>query len=288
MKQVNSIIITLCFVLLVAGSCNEQDPATATSSTGNSHGWKFGIALWTFHDVDFPASLSLVDSAGLTLIEPNTFHRAGGALADTLVGNLSAPGLAGLKAMIAKRELVCESVYVAGDSTLASWVRQFEVARALGAAFVTTEPPTSMLNSIDSLAGAYGLKVAIHDHWKGVSEYWHPDSTLKALEGRKNFGVCADLGHFPKSGINPVDAVRKFRGKLLAIHLKDVAAYDNPTLKDVQAGKGVVDFPAIFKELKNQDFKGNIYIERDSIEPGGNLVSVKETLAWYNEQVKKL
>jgi len=57
--------------------------------------------------------------------------------------------------------------------------------------------------SIDSLAGAYGIRVAIHGHWKGVSAYWHPDSTLKALEGHPDFGVCADLGHFPKAAWIP-------------------------------------------------------------------------------------
>jgi hypothetical protein len=46
--------------------------------------------------------------------------------------------------------------------------------REFGVAFVTTEPPLNMWNSIDSLAGAYNIKVAIHEHWKGVSHYWNP------------------------------------------------------------------------------------------------------------------
>jgi sugar phosphate isomerase/epimerase len=50
----------------------------------------------------------------------------------------------------------------------------------------------------------------------------------------------------------------------------------------------VVDFPAIFKELKNQGFKGPIYIERDSTEAGGNVPSVKEEIKYYNDKVSQL
>ncbi|RYY20589.1 MAG: sugar phosphate isomerase/epimerase [Chitinophagaceae bacterium] len=281
-------LLSIAFVVLFAASCGDSSEPAAGGGIEPQKDWKFGIALWTFHDVDLPASLNLVDSAGLLYIEPNTFHKSGQSLGDTLLGRLSATGLAAMKKQIADRGLVCESVYVVGDSTLSSWVAQFEIAKALGASFVTTEPPVNMLSSIDSIAGVYGIKVAIHDHWKGVSAYWHPDSTLKALEGHPNFGVCADVGHFPKSGVDPVNAIKQFSGRLLAIHLKDIAAANDPTLKDVRAGKGIIDFPAIFNELKAQQFKGNIYIERDSIEPGGNLKSVRETITWYNDQLSRL
>jgi sugar phosphate isomerase/epimerase len=109
-----------------------------------------------------------------------------------------------------------------------------------------------------------------------------------ALKGHPNFGVCADLGHWPKSGIVPLDAVKKLSGHILAVHLKDIAAYNDPTLKDVVVGTGVVKFPEIFAELKKQNFNGYIYIERDSIEPHGNLTSVKQEEKYYNDQVSNL
>ena len=60
------------------------------------------------------------------------------------------------------------------------------------------------------------------------------------------------------------------------------------TLKDVPVGTGVVKFPEIFAELKKQNFDGYIYIERDSIEHGGNVLSVKQEIKYYNEQIGKL
>jgi sugar phosphate isomerase/epimerase len=284
----------LSLALLLAACNNSEAPArnnqsSATASSANAaNDWKFGVALWTFHTFNFPQSLDKVDSAGLKYIEPNTFHNMGPELKDSMVLQLSPAGIDKLKAMIAQRGLICESIYIVGDSTISSWKKQFDIAKQLGVKFVTTEPPLNMWDSIDSLAGVYGVKVAIHEHWKGVSNYWNPDTTLMALKGHPNFAVCADLGHWPKSGINPLDAVKKLSGHIIGVHLKDIAAYNDPSLKDVPVGTGVVDFPAIFQELKKQNFDGHIYIERDAEDQPSNLPSVIQTVKYYNEQVGKL
>ncbi len=264
------------------------DSTAATSIVDPAKDWKFGIALWTFHTVNFPESLDKVDSAGLTYIEPNTFHKAGTDLKDSLILKLSPNGIEKLKGLILKKGLKVESIYLAGDSTLASWIHQFDIAKQLGVIFVTAEPPLNMWDSIDSLAGAYGMKVAIHEHWKGMSHYWNPDTVLLAIKGHPNFGACADLGHWPKSGIDPLEAVKKLSGHIIGIHLKDIAAFNDPKLRDVPVGKGVVNFPAIFAELKKQNFKGHIYIERDAEDLPSNLPSVIETVKYYKDQLGKL
>jgi sugar phosphate isomerase/epimerase len=292
MKQ-KTILLLLVPIIFAACNNNSQTSAntdtTATTSTVDpSRDWKFGVALWTFHDVDFPAALNRVDSAGLVYIEPNTFVSAGTDFKDSVIGKLSMAGIDKLKSMIAAKNLKVESLYIVGDSTIASWKKQFDIAKELGVEFVTTEPPLNMWNSLDSLAGVYEIKIAIHDHWEGFSHYWNPDTTLMALKDHPNFYVCADLGHWPKSGIKPLDAIKKLSGHIIGIHLKDIAAYNDPTLKDVVVGTGVVDFPAIFAELKKQNFKGHIYIERDSTEPGGNLHSVMQEKKYYNDQLSKL
>ncbi|MBO9570594.1 MAG: sugar phosphate isomerase/epimerase, partial [Chitinophagaceae bacterium] len=177
--------------------------ATTLLAQQKKRDWKFGVALWTFHTVNFPEALKLVDSTGLKYIEPNTFHSAGPELKDSSIGQLSATGLKKLKALVDKHKLSAGSIYIAGGHTIESWKKEFEVAKQFKVQYVTAEPPIDMWDSIDSLAGVYGVKVAIHDHWKGMSAYWHPDSVLAAIKGHKNFGACADIGHWPKSGIDP-------------------------------------------------------------------------------------
>ncbi|MCG7857176.1 sugar phosphate isomerase/epimerase family protein [Flavihumibacter sp.] len=290
-----SIIYLPVLLMTVMGfiACNnqaatEQQTSNSIDTVSSTSEWNLGVALWTFHTFNFPESLDKVDSAGIQYIEANTFHKTGPSLKDTIVGQLSPEGVAALKKMIADRGLKLESIYVGGGDTFESWKKEFDIAKALGVKFVTAEPPVKMWDQIDSLAGAYGLKVAIHDHWKGVSAYWHPDSVLAAIEGHPNFGACADLGHWPKSGIDPVDGVKKLAGHIIAIHLKDIAEFNNTKIQDVPVGKGVVNFPGVFEELKRQGFKGNIYIEMDVEGKPSNLPAVVETAKYYKEQVDKL
>ena len=282
MKHYNIIILTACFYLC---SCHSNTAPSGTQSTtvaDTAAPFRLGVALWTFHDVDFPTSLKMADSAGLKLIEPNTFHKAGKELNDTLLGQLSPAGIEKLKGYVRDLGMTVGSLYLGGGKTVQDWKNDFEKAKQFGVRYVTAEPPTDMWDSVDSLANVYGMKVAIHEHWKGTSAYWHPDSVLAAIEGHKNFAACADLGHWPKSGINSLDAVRKLSGHILGVHLKDIAAMNDPSLLDVRVGTGIVQFPEIFQELKRQNFDGYIYIERDSIESPSNVPSVTETVKYFN------
>ena len=279
-------ILLIAATLVSCGSNKTASNDEAGVTDSSSANLKLGVALWTFHNVDFPESLKMADSAGLKLVEANTFHKTGKELNDSLVNQLSPAGLEKLKGYAQQHGITIGSLYLGGGKTIQDWKNDFEIAKQLGVKFVTAEPPVDMWDSIDSLAGTYGMMVAIHEHWRGVSAYWHPDSVLAAIKGHKNFGACPDLGHYPKSGVNSLEAVKKLEGHILAVHLKDIAAMNDPTLVDVRVGTGIVQFPEIFEELKRQKFDGNIYIERDSIESPSNVASVIEEVKYFNEKAK--
>jgi sugar phosphate isomerase/epimerase len=282
-------LFTVLVISAVFASCQSNKTAsTSETATGDSsQNFTLGVALWTFHNVDFPESLKMADSAGLKLVEANTFHKTGKELNDTLLGQLSPAGIDKVRSYAQQHGITIGSLYLGGGKTIQDWKNDFEKAKQLGVRYVTAEPPVDMWDSIDSLAGTYGMMVAIHEHWKGVSAYWHPDSVLAAIKGHKNFGACPDLGHYPKSGINSLDAVKKLSGHIIGVHLKDIAAMNNPQLVDVRVGTGIVQFPEIFEELKRQKFNGYIYIERDSVEAPSNVASVIEEVKYFNEKTRQ-
>ena len=258
----------------------------ATTDTNLPLIWKLGVCLYTFSNFSFPDQLSKVDSVGLTYVEGYTFGKAGVELKDSMIMNLSPSGINKLNALIVQHGLIMESIYVIGGNTVAKWKKDFELAKQLKVKYVTAEPAVNQWDMVDSLAGVYGLKVAIHNHWKENSVFWHPDSVLLAMKNHPNFAACPDLGHWPKSGINPVEGLKKLEGRIIAIHLKDIAAYNNPKLTDVPVGTGVINFPAVFEELKRQQFKGHIMIERDTKEQPSNLASVIQTVKYYRKTLK--
>lgn len=50
-------------------------------------------------------------------------------------------------------------------------------------------------------------------------------------------------------------------------------------------GTGIINFQEVFKELKRQNFKANIMIERDAEDNPSNLQPVIQTVNYYNEML---
>jgi len=104
----HSLALLLCTGLFLS-ACNDnaktdEGSDSTVSTVDPAKDWKFGVALWTFHDVNFPEALNRVDSVGLKYIEPNTFHSAGPELKDSVIMRLSPAGIEKLKALIARRD----------------------------------------------------------------------------------------------------------------------------------------------------------------------------------------
>jgi L-ribulose-5-phosphate 3-epimerase len=279
MKRIVTITTTL-LLFIATGIVNAQ--------TNKPKDWKLGVAVWTFHNFSLAESIRKVDSAGLHYIEGATFQKPGEELEESNLMQLSPAGIAKLKSYMNEHKIKMQSIYLFAGNTIGSWKSGFDLAKKLNVEFVTAEPPKILWDSIDSLAGVYHLKVALHNHWKGTSIYWHPDSVLAAIKNHPNFGACPDLGHWPKSGVDAVSGLKKLQGHILAIHLKDADEINNVKANDVNIGTGVVDFPGVFAELKRQNYKGYIYLERDANYKPSNLPSIIEEVKYFNEQVSKL
>ncbi len=139
----------------------------------------------------------------------------------------------------------------------------FEFARTMGMRAVTTES-VNVINLIEKLAKEYDVLVGFHNHpgELGKPDYkvWHPLYIAGVLTGRDaHLGAAADTGHWCTSGINPVEALRVLKGRIISTHLKDKEAMGKS--HDVPYGKGVADIKACLDELKKQGFDGNISIE---------------------------
>ena len=168
----------------------------------------------------------------------------------------------------------------------AEWIKTFELAKDFGLSYITAEPIKSQWDMVDSLAGVYGIPVAIHDHPK-PNMYWSPDSVLAAIQGHSHIGSCADIGHWARNGLNPVDCLKKLEGHIIGVHLKDVVKFNNPEAHDTLVSKGVVDFPAVLAELKRQNFKGMLSIEHES-NWYHSVPDVIFTKNYYDSLVQKL
>jgi sugar phosphate isomerase/epimerase len=295
MKKIASfLIICICIIALTKCNTSTSNNESATDSTSVAAAdtsdvtanWKLGVQMWTFKEFTFAEALDKVDSAGIKYIEAFWGQPLGAGTKDSFGIRMSDESKAKLKQLLQQKGISIVAMGVITPKTREEWTQAFDLAKEFGLSYVTAEPLKNQWDMVDSLAGAYGIKVAIHDHPK-PNVYWSPDSVLAAIQGHPNIGSCADVGHWARNGINPVDALRKLAGHVYGVHLKDIKKFDDTKAEDTIVGKGVIDFPPIFQELKRQHFSGMFSIEHES-NWYHSVPDVIETVKFYNEQVAKL
>ena len=136
----------------------------------------------------------------------------------------------------------------------------FEFAHKWSIDTLVAEPSPEALDVVEKLGKEYHIKVAIHNHPK-PSHYWNPDTVLAAIKDRGPLmGTCADVGHWVRSGLDPVECLKKYEGHVIAVHFKDLAEKD-PKTHDVPWGTGVCNSKTLLAELKRQQFHGTICVE---------------------------
>ena len=137
----------------------------------------------------------------------------------------------------------------------------FEFAKKWGIGTIVSEPETNALDTVERLCKEYKIKVAIHNHPKGNSIYWNPESVLTAIKGRTPLiGACADVGHWIRSGLDPLECLKKLDGHILSLHFKDLNEM-GPNAHDVPWGTGVGRTKELMVELQRQHFRGAICVE---------------------------
>jgi len=282
----------LCLRIVMAGflagtllSCGSSDRKTQDAPQSDLP-WKTGVALYSFNKFSFPQTLQKADSAGLEYVEGFSFHKLGSEFGDKTLLQLDEQEVEKLKTMIRDKGLSMRSIYVGDAKTPEQWTHYFEMGKKLGLEFFVSEPRADEWDLLDSLGRVYGIKTAIHEHARGQSYYWHPDSVLKAAEGRPFIGACGDVGHWTRSGLDPVECLKSLENNLISVHLKDVSVAGEMNPEYVVIGKGVLDFKGIASELKRQDFRGYVYIEQEA-NWLHNLPDVKAGLEYFNEVASK-
>ena len=290
--------LTLAVASLLVFACNNSSSSASASAdsttaapadstkTNSTADWKLGVQCWTFMKFDFVTALSKVDSCDIHYIEAFSHQKLGGGMKGDFGPDMTADEKAQIKKLLAEKKIQIVAMGVITPKTLDEWKKYFEFGKEFGLSYFTAEPIKTQWDGIDSLAGVYGINVAIHDHPR-PNEYWHPDSVLAAIKGHQHIGSCADIGHWERNGLDPVACMKELEGHIYGVHLKDIVEFNNTKAADTVVGMGVVKWPPVFAELNRQHFKGMLSIEHES----NWLNSVPDVIAtkkFYEQQVAAL
>jgi sugar phosphate isomerase/epimerase len=157
--------------------------------------------------------------------------------------------------------------------------KYFEFAKAAGIRNLSADPTPDAFESLDKLCEEFDVRIAIHNHGPGA-RYNKVEDVLKAIQGHhKNIGACADLGHYIRSGEDPVEVIHKLEGRLYGVHLKDFAEQKAKT-QGVILGKGHLDVVGVFKALRKVNFPADGCLSLEYEEKANDpMEDVKECLA---------
>jgi sugar phosphate isomerase/epimerase len=157
--------------------------------------------------------------------------------------------------------------------------KDFEYARLAGMPVIVAAPSPDSLDVVERTAKEFGIRVAIHNHGPEDKFFPSPYDAYQLIKDRdRQMGLCVDVGHTVRAGVDPARAVVELRDRVYDLHVKDLR-----DLKDrdsqVIVGKGAIDFPALFRALIKIGFTGHVGLEYE-IDADNPLPGMQQSMAY--------
>jgi len=269
--------------LLAAPKESAQSTQVRQSGKDVHAGFELGLASYTLRNFKLDQMLAMTRRVGLKYIALKSVHLP---LESTQ---------AEIEAVAAKVKEAGLELYGGGVIYMKNEAEvnlAFDYAKAAGMRVIIGAPQPELLALVNKKVQQYDIKLAIHNHGPGDKTYPTPASAYEKIKDLdKRIGLCDDIGHTQRSGINPSESAERFADRLLDIHIKDVS---QATAKGqgVEVGRGVIDIPRYLRTLIKVGYKGVVAFEyeKDADDPLAGLAEsvgyVKGVLAATSKEIK--
>src|SRR5215216_128030 len=229
------------------------DAQTAVSAGAKGGPLKLGVASYSMREFPLDQALQMAKTLGVTHM---TFK-------DVHIPRTDPPEAT--RALRAKIEAAGITIMGGGTITIpndpAHVEKEFEYAKNAGFPLIFVSPDPAALDTIERFAKSYDIKVAIHNHGPEDKRWPRPQDAYAAIKSRdKRLGLCVDVGHTTRTGTDPVQACRECGDRLYDMHVKDLASKSEKE-SQVEVGRGIIDFPALFRTLIEIGYQGQVGLE---------------------------
>ncbi len=221
-------------------------------------GLKLGMASYTFREFTLEQAIEMSKQAGAVSI----------SLKDVHLPMKSTPA----ERQEARRKVEAAGLYLAscGVITMKNSEEEirnsFEYAKDAGMPTIVCSPDPEALDVVEKMVKEYNIRIAIHNHGPGDKKYPSPFDVWRLVKDRdERMGLCIDVGHTVRIGVDPVDAIRNCAKRLYDFHIKDETEA-TPKGKPVPVGRGVIDIVGVLKALKEINYGYNLGLEYEEKE----------------------
>ena len=248
--------------------------------------FKIGIAGFTFHKKNIDQAIAAMKELDLHSLCVKDFH---------LKLDCTQEEADAFKAKLAEADIVPVGVGPIYADTEEVARKGFEQAKKLGVRVVVGVPfeygevdgkktrveSDKMLDIVDRLVKEYDMVYAIHNHGPDIP-YLFPtaEAAIKRIGNRdKRIGVCLDIGHERRAGLDPVKFIEQNSDRIYDVHLKNIKI--DPVKNIAMRGpRGELDIPAIFAALAKAGYSGNCNIEYER-DFDDNMAGLLESVGYY-------
>ena len=144
--------------------------------------------------------------------------------------------------------------------------RAFAYARRAGVTMMVGVPEKGLLGLAERMVKESGIALAIHNHGPSDERFPSPESAYRLIsEMDPRVGLCIDVGHTQRMGLDPAGEAERFFDRLLDIHIKDVSAPD-ATGTTVEIGRGVIDTVRLLSVLLRLKYRRTVHFEHEKDE----------------------
>ncbi len=219
-----------------------------------------GIADYTFLNFDIPQSIKMMQRLDIHAMTLKNFHLPYDSTKekiDEVVKEYKDGGV---------------SIYGVGVIYMknkAEVDQAFEYAKNVGVSMIIGVPEHDQIDYVQEKVKSYNIKLAIHNHGPEDKMYPNPQVAYDLIKNKDpRMGLCLDIGHAQRAGVDPANAVLKYNKRIFDMHIKDVTKAEQDG-KAIEAGRGIINFPALVKALRKIKYSGHcgIEFEKDMKDP---------------------
>lgn len=214
-------------------------------------GWRLGVEAYTFHKYTLFEAIDKTSQLGLPYMGGLSFQKVSHEIPQNFDPQLAGEALKQIRLKLDSAGVRLLTYYIhdiPGDAE--GCRRVFEFGRKMGIETFLSEPAPDALDTIEKFCDEYGINVALHNHdQKASPAYWNPEGILKVCENRsRRIGACGDLGYWMRAGIDPIEAARTLKQRLITVQMHDLNEL-SLTGHDVPWGTGVGKTEQFITEL---------------------------------------
>jgi len=266
-------------------------PSAMVNDTIRTHekaGWRLAMPAYTFHQFSLFDTIDKTAELGLRYCGGLSFQKVGGGIDKFFdPGQLNDTEIAAVVAKLKSKGIRMVSYYyheLPGNE--AACRKVFEFADKVGIETFLSEPKAESLDMIERLCNEYGINVALHNHDEKASPHlWHPQKVLDLCKNRgPRIGACGDLGYWMRASIDPIEAARILRNRLIVVQVHDLNEF-SPNGIDVHWGTGIGKTKAFFEELHKLGVRPLDVDVEYSKNFEDNMEDCRKCIEFFNETV---